>query len=283
MRVLYSTKTIKNIMENYQFKFSKALGQNFLTDGNIVKKIVDVANVKNQNVIEVGPGIGTLSVEIAKRAKKLVLIEIDKSLIPILEENLKDFNNVTIISADVLKVDVEKLIEEQFDMNSCVFVSNLPYYITTPIIEKFASFNQYISQMTIMLQKEVAERMIASENDKNYSSLSLFTKFFSVPKRQFEVSKNVFFPKPKVDSTVLTLKLGFYDDSVCQKTLFRLIRAGFVKRRKTILNSLSSVISKDELKEILKKLELKENLRAENLSLDDFIAISNLFNDSKTV
>lgn len=274
MKKLYSPKVVKDIIDFYGFKFSKSLGQNFLIDKNFVDKIVDGADVGGKNVIEVGPGIGTISYEMAKIAKKLILIEIDSALIPILEENMAEFDNVEIIHADILKTDLKEVQERYFGGEEFAFVSNLPYYITTPIIEKIFEEDIDCTSMTIMVQKEVADRMVATEKDKDYSSLSVFVKYYSDAKKITKVPKSVFMPQPKIDSTVLTLELREYKKDVDKDKLFALVRAGFEKRRKTIVNSLSAVADKEDLKKALANLGLKENLRAENLSLDDFINIS---------
>lgn len=275
MRKLYSPKVVKEIIDLYGFKFSKSLGQNFLIDKNFVDKIVDGADIAGKNVIEVGPGIGTISYEMAKTCKKLVLIELDSSLIPILEENMSDFRNVTIINQDILKTNLKEIQDKYFGGESFEFVSNLPYYITTPIIEKIFEEDLDCRSMTIMVQKEVADRMLASEKDKDYSSLSVFVKYYSEAKFLTKVPKSVFMPQPKIDSAVLRLNLRVYDEKVNKEKLFALVKAGFLKRRKTIMNSMSAVAEKDDLRKVFEKLNLKENLRAENLSLDDFINITN--------
>lgn len=275
MKKLYSPKVVKDIIDLYGFRFSKSLGQNFLIDKNFVDKIVDGADVAGKNVIEVGPGIGTISYEMAKTCKKLVLIEIDSTLIPILEENMEEFDNVEIINADILKTDLVEIQEKYFAGEPFAFVSNLPYYITTPIIEKIFEDDVNCTSMTVMVQKEVADRMLADEKSKDYSSLSVFVKYYADAKRLTNVPKSVFMPAPKIDSAVLRLDLRAYDKDVDRDKLFSLVRAGFAKRRKTILNSLSAVADKKDLKEAFANLGLKENLRAENLSLDDFINIAN--------
>ena len=275
MKKLYSPKVVREIIDLYDFKFKKSLGQNFLIDKNFVDKIVDAAEIENQNVLEIGPGIGTITYEMAKVAKKVVAIEIDQTLIPILEENLGEFENAKVINEDILKVDLKKLVEEEFNGESFKVVSNLPYYITTPIIEMLITTGIACDDMTIMVQKEVAERMVASESDKEYSSLSVFIKFYTDAKVVINLPKSVFMPQPKIDSTILNLKLRLYDDKVNQDMLFKLVRSGFNKRRKTILNSLSDVVAKDDLKLAFEKLNLAVNLRAENLSLDDYINLAN--------
>lgn len=276
MKKLYSPKIVKKIIDLYDFKFKKSLGQNFLIDKNFVDKIIDIADIENENVLEIGPGIGTITYEMAKTAKKVLAVEIDENLIPILQQNLEEFSNVKVINQDILKVDLKKLIEDEFSNQSFKVVSNLPYYITTPIIELLITSNFPCQDMTIMVQKEVAQRMVASANDKDYSSLSVFVKFYSDAKILVNLPKTVFMPQPKIDSSILNLKLRIYDEKVDQKKLFNLVRAGFNKRRKTILNSLSDVASKEDLKIAFEKTGLRENLRAENLSLDDFIKLADI-------
>lgn len=278
MKKLYSPKVVKEIIDFYDFSFKKSLGQNFLIDKNFVDKIVESADIENQNVLEIGPGIGTITYEMAKTAKKVVAIEIDQSLMPILDQNLEEFDNAKVINEDILKVDLKNLVEEEFNGESFKVVSNLPYYITTPIIEKLITTGLPCNDMTIMVQKEVAERMVAGEKDKEYSSLSVFIKFYTDAKVIVNLPKSVFMPQPKIDSTILNLKLRIYDENVDQETLFKLVRAGFNKRRKTILNSMSDVVDKEDLKVAFEKTGLKANLRAENLSIDDYIKLANQIN-----
>lgn len=280
MKKLYSPKVVKEIIDLYDFKFKKSLGQNFLIDKNFVDKIIDQADISGENVLEIGPGIGTITYEMAKTAKKVIAVEIDENLIPILEKNLEEFDNTIIINEDILKVDLKKLVEDQFNGESFKLVSNLPYYITTPIIEMIITSDLPCTDMTIMVQKEVGQRMVASEKDKEYSSLSVFVKFYSDAKLLINLPKSVFMPQPKIDSTILNLRLRLYDENVDKDLLFQLVRAGFNKRRKTILNSLSDVRDKEELKIAFKEADLKENLRAENLSLDDFIKLTNILSES---
>jgi len=278
LKKLYSPKVVKEIIDFYDFSFKKSLGQNFLIDKNFVDKIVESADIENQNVLEIGPGIGTITYEMAKTAKKVVAIEIDQSLMPILDQNLEEFDNAKVINEDILKVDLKNLVEEEFNGESFKVVSNLPYYITTPIIEKLITTGLPCNDMTIMVQKEVAERMVAGEKDKEYSSLSVFIKFYTDAKVIVNLPKSVFMPQPKIDSTILNLKLRIYDENVDQETLFKLVRAGFNKRRKTILNSMSDVVDKEDLKVAFEKTGLKANLRAENLSIDDYIKLANQIN-----
>lgn len=274
MKKLYSPKVVKDIIDFYNFRFSKSLGQNFLVDKNFVEKIVDRADVKDSNVLEIGPGIGTITYEMAKTAKKVVAIEIDSALLPIIEENMQEFDNFKLIHEDILKANLEKIVEEEFSGEAFKVVSNLPYYITTPIIEKLVTSKLPCTDMTIMVQKEVADRMLATEKDKEYSSLSVFIKYFSKAEKITNVPKSVFMPQPKIDSTVLKLKLRKYRDDVDDSKLFALVHAGFNKRRKTILNSLADAVDKEKLRLAFDKLGINEKLRAENLSLDDFIDLT---------
>lgn len=274
MKKLYSPKVVKDIIDIYNFRFSKSLGQNFLVDKNFVEKIVDRADVKDSNVLEIGPGIGTITYEMAKSAKKVVAIEIDSALLPIIEENMEEFDNFKLIHEDILKAKLEDIVEEEFDGEAFKVVSNLPYYITTPIIEKLVTSKLPCTDMTIMVQKEVADRMLATEKDKEYSSLSVFIKYFSKAEKITNVPKSVFMPQPKIDSTVLKLKLRKYRDDVDDSKLFALVHAGFNKRRKTILNSLADAVDKEKLRLAFDKLGINEKLRAENLSLDDFIDLT---------
>ncbi|WP_276880632.1 16S rRNA (adenine(1518)-N(6)/adenine(1519)-N(6))-dimethyltransferase RsmA [Anaerococcus tetradius] len=274
MKKLYSPKVVKDIIDFYNFRFSKSLGQNFLVDKNFVEKIVDRADVKDTNVLEIGPGIGTITYEMAKSARKVVAIEIDSALLPIIEENMEEFDNFKLIHEDILKANLEKIVEEEFSGEAFKVVSNLPYYITTPIIEKLVTSKLPCTDMTIMVQKEVADRMLATEKDKEYSSLSVFIKYFSKAEKITNVPKSVFMPQPKIDSTVLKLKLRKYRDDVDESKLFALVHAGFNKRRKTILNSLADAVDKEKLRLAFDKLGINEKLRAENLSLDDFIDLT---------
>lgn len=274
MKKLYSPKVVKDIIDFYNFRFSKSLGQNFLVDKNFVEKIVDRADVKDTNVLEIGPGIGTITYEMAKSAKKVVAIEIDSALLPIIEENMEEFDNFKLIHEDILKANLEKIVEEEFSGEAFKVVSNLPYYITTPIIEKLVTSKLPCTDMTIMVQKEVADRMLATEKDKEYSSLSVFIKYFSEAEKITNVPKSVFMPQPKIDSTVLKLKLRKYREDVDESKLFALVHAGFNKRRKTILNSLADAVDKEKLRLAFDKLGINEKLRAENLSLDDFIDLT---------
>ncbi|HAE92191.1 16S rRNA (adenine(1518)-N(6)/adenine(1519)-N(6))-dimethyltransferase RsmA [Tissierella praeacuta] len=275
---LYSPKYIKEILERHGFKFSKSLGQNFLIDGNIVRKIVENGNITSEDyVIEIGPGMGTLTEELALKAKKVLAIEIDNTLIPILEETIGKYNNVEIIHGDILKIDLQKIIEERLDGGPVKVVANLPYYVTTPIIAKLIEDNLNLESIIVMVQKEVAERMAAGSGGKEYGSLSVFVNFYSKPEIVLKVPKTVFMPQPKIDSAVIKLTINKELPEVDKEKFFKIVKAAFSKRRKTILNSLSTYgfnIEKGTIKEVLESLNISLDARAENLSVEDFIKIS---------
>ena len=268
---LHQPSYIKEILDKFGFKFSKALGQNFLIDGNLIENIIDYSDITEDDyVIEIGPGFGTLTERLVDKCKFLYSIEIDSRLMDVLKYTVGDRDNFQIINEDVLKVDLNELNhgDKKFKV-----VANLPYYITTPIIEHLFNYRGVIESITVMVQKEVANRMVADVGNKDYASLSLFVKQNSDAKIILNAPKTVFMPQPKVDSAVVNMKLKKLDEDIDQELLRQLIRSGFSKRRKTILNSFTSGfvnVDKEKLKSILQELGLKENLRAENLSLEDY-------------
>jgi len=275
---LYSPSHVKYILSKYGFKFSKSLGQNFLIDGNIVRKIVDEANIgKEDYILEIGPGIGTLTEELALKAKKVVAVEIDSSLLPILDETLERFNNVEIIHGDILKIDLGRIIEENLSNKSVKVVANLPYYVTTPIVARLIEEDLKLDSIIVMVQKEVAERMVATPGSKTYGSLSVFINFYSNPEIILKVPKTVFMPQPKIDSAVIKLNLNKELPDIDKDKFFQVVKAGFSKRRKTIINSLSSYgfnIEKERIRDVLNALNISPDLRAENISVEEFIKIS---------
>mgnify|MGYP000977335385 CR=1 FL=1 len=266
------------ILKKYDLKLTKTLGQNFLTDINIIKKIVDAGEVNQEDlVLEIGPGIGAMTVELAKRAGKVVAVEIDKHLIPALEENLAHLDNVNLVHGDIMKVDIHALIGDWAGPKKVI--SNLPYYITTPIVMMLLEGDINWDTLVFMVQKEVALRMAATPGSKDYSALSVAVRYYSEPKMAFTVSKNCFIPKPDVDSAVVRLKkreLDFVQD-IPKEFFFQVVRASFGQRRKTLLNALGLQPwlngGKERLKEILNKLGIKETVRAEELSLETFAAL----------
>lgn len=273
---LTSPREIKNLLERHDFSFTKSLGQNFLIDQNIVDKILKEGNLEGENVLEIGSGIGTLTASMAKLAKKVVVVEIDESLKPILKETLYGLDNVEVIFSDILKTDLEKISRDLFNGESFKVVANLPYYITTPILEYLLKSQSPISEIIVMMQKEVANRIVAKVGTKDYGSITVFLKYFGDSSILMNVPKTVFMPKPKVDSAVIKLTIRKNVDVNEVENLEKVLRAGFGKRRKTILNSLSSGlnIEKSEVLEILSQIEINENSRAENLSLEEYLLLS---------
>lgn len=273
---LTSPREIKNLLERHDFSFTKSLGQNFLIDQNIVDKILKEGNLEGENVLEIGSGIGTLTASMAKLAKKVVVVEIDESLKPILKETLYGLDNVEVIFSDILKTDLEKISRDLFNGESFKVVANLPYYITTPILEYLLKSQSPISEIIVMMQKEVANRIVAKVGTKDYGSITVFLKYFGDSSVLMNVPKTVFMPKPKVDSAVIKLTIRKNVDVNEVENLEKVLRAGFGKRRKTILNSLSSGlnIEKSEVLEILSQIEINENSRAENLSLEEYLLLS---------
>ncbi len=276
-----SPKKLKEIINKYGFKPSKSLGQNFLTDRNILKKIVEIAEItKNDYVIEIGPGIGSLTQYIAEAAKSVVAVEIDKTLIPILSDMLKDYSNIEIINEDILKIDLHKLFEEKFQNQTVKMVANLPYYITTPIIMKFLEAKVPVESLTIMVQREVAQRMQAKPGTKDYGSLSIAVQYYSNPNILLRVSPSVFIPQPNVESAVIKLEIlkepGVYVQR--EDLFFTLIKDAFGKRRKTILNALNTgdlKLDKNLLRKILQESNIEENRRGETLTIEEYALLSN--------
>lgn len=277
---LYSPKQIKRVLDKYGFTFSKSLGQNFLIDGNIVRKIVEEANItKETYVLEIGPGMGTLTEELAINAKKVIAVELDRKLLPILDETLDDYDNVEVVYGDILKIDVRQLIDEKLSGGPIKVVANLPYYVTTPIIGKLLEDGLNISSINVMVQKEVAERMIATPGSKSYGSLSVFVNFYTNPQIVVKVPNTVFMPKPKIDSAVIKLEIKDNLPDIDREKFFKVVKAAFSKRRKTIINALSTYgfdVEKDIIRDALEKSGIKQEERAENISVEDFIKLSTI-------
>ncbi|HHV27060.1 MAG TPA: 16S rRNA (adenine(1518)-N(6)/adenine(1519)-N(6))-dimethyltransferase RsmA [Tissierellia bacterium] len=275
---LYSPSYVKEIIDKYNFRFSKGLGQNFLIDGNIVRKICEEGEVsKEDDILEIGPGIGTLTEELSYKANKVVAVELDKSLFPILDETLAGCNNVEIVPGDILKIDLPKLFSEKFESENIKIVANLPYYITTPIIGRLLEEELDIDSILVMVQSEVAERMKASPGTKDYGSLSVFVQYYTDPEIVLLVPKTAFMPRPNVDSAVIKLKIRKEKIELeDRETFFKVVKAAFSQRRKTILNSLSSGLKTDKatIRAILEKVDIDPKLRAENLTIEDFSKIS---------
>ncbi len=280
---LSSHKATKNVVDKHNFKFSKSLGQNFLIDSNVIDKILEGARLtEGDNIIEVGPGIGTLTREMGKVAKKVVAIEIDKSLIPILKETLDEFDNIEVVNNDILKVDIKGLVKEKFDNKPVKLVANLPYYITTPIVMKFLEEDIPVTDIVVMVQKEVADRMNAKPSTKDYGALSVAVQYYCDTEIVAKAPRHMFIPQPNVDSTVIGLHIRenkkYNVDN--EEIFFKTVKASFGQRRKTLLNSLSSLsfLSKDEIKEVLNEASIDEKRRGETLTIEEFAKLSNIIN-----
>lgn len=283
---LYSPKVMKEVLERHGFKFSKGLGQNFLTDGNIIDKICDGSEINDEDYcLEIGPGIGVLTQGLCERARKVVAIELDDRLLPILNETLEEYDNFEVIHGDVLKVDLEKIFEEKFENKKVKIAANLPYYITTPIIMKFLESKLNVDKIVVMVQKEVALRMKSEPGSKDYGALSVAVQYYSDPKIIANVPSTVFIPKPNVDSAVIMLDV--YDEPKVkvqnEKILFEVVKGAFGKRRKTLTNALSSCslgISKEFTRNMLENLGFDPNIRGERLSIEEFAKISNYISEN---
>ena len=279
---LYEPSTIKKIREEYGFRFSKSLGQNYLTDKNIIDEIVDGAGIGQEDtVLEIGPGIGVITYEAAQLAKKVIAVEIDKSLLPILAETLSEYDNVKVINEDILKLDINKLIEDE-GMENVKIMGNLPYYITTPIIMKILEEGVKASSITIMMQKEVADRIKAGPGTKAYGALSVAVQYYCTVDKVASVPRSVFVPQPNVDSVVLRLNIRSEKAVKLdnEKLFFDCVKAGFGQRRKTLLNSLQKVngVDKNIVMQSLASAGIDESRRAETLTIEEFALIANEVN-----
>lgn len=280
---LSSHQATKEVVQKHNFKFSKSLGQNFLIDTNVIDRILEGARVKEGDyVIEVGPGIGTLTKEMGRSAEKVVAIEIDKTLIPILEETLEDFPNIEVINQDILKVNVQELVKEKLNGGPVKLVANLPYYITTPIVMKFLEEDIPVTDIVVMVQKEVADRMNAKPNTKDYGALSVAVQYYCDTEIVAKAPRHMFMPQPNVDSTVIGLHVReeqiYHVDN--EDIFFKTVKASFGQRRKTLLNSLGGLgfLSKDQIKEALKEANIDEKRRGETLSIEEFATLANAVN-----
>lgn len=271
------------ILQKYNFRFQKKYGQNFLVDTHVLEKIMDAANITKEDcVVEIGPGIGTMTQYLAERAGEVVAVEIDKNLIPVLEETLAGYENITLINEDILKVDMKKIVEEKNQGQPVKVVANLPYYITTPIIMGLFESHVPVKSITVMVQKEVADRMQVGPGTKDYGALSLAVQYYAKPEVVAVVPPNCFIPRPNVSSAVIRLT-RYEEPPVSVKNeafLFSLIRASFNQRRKTLANSLANAnnlsLSREQVTEALEKLRLSPTVRGEALTLGQFAALSDL-------
>lgn len=289
MENLSNISTIKEILSKHGFTFSKSLGQNFLINPSVCPRMAQLCGAKSGvGVIEVGPGIGVLTKELACLADKVVSVELDKRLLPVLEQTLSDFDNVKVVNDDILKIDLHKLIKEEFDGLDVVICANLPYYITSPVIMRLLEEKIPVKSITVMVQKEAAQRICAKVGTRDSSAVTVAVNYYSKPSMLFTVSSGSFMPAPKVDSAVI--RLDILDkpevEAVNEKVFFKVVKSAFAQRRKTILNSLSAgfSISKVDMAYILKKSNVAENMRAEQLSMQQIADISNniaLFSEVK--
>lgn len=285
---LYAPSTIAEIKQRHNFQLSKSLGQNFITDKSVIEKIVEGSGAgENDLVIEIGPGIGVLTAEAAETAARVVAIEIDKKLIPILGETLAEYDNIRIVNQDVLKTDINEIIREEREAGNFTggvkIIGNLPYYITTPIIMELLENGVEADSITIMMQKEVADRIKAQPGGKTYGALSVAVQYYCTVEHVASVPKEVFVPRPKVDSTVLglTVREERPVELKDEKVFFACIKNGFGQRRKTLLNSLTGVcgLAKEIVKEVLEEAGVDPVRRAETLSIEEFAAIANGVSD----
>lgn len=276
-------KTIE-VIQKYQFAFQKRFGQNFLIDAHVLEKIVSAAGItKDDCVLEIGPGIGTMTQYLAESAGQVIAVEIDTNLLPILADTLKDYSNVKVINQDILKVDINELVKEYNNGRPIKVVANLPYYITTPIIMGLFESNMPIDNITVMVQKEVADRMQVGPGSKDYGALSLAVQYYASPYIVANVPPNCFIPRPNVGSAVI--RLTRYQEPPVQvkdpKLMFKLIRASFNQRRKTLQNGLNNSpeisFSKEEITKAIESLGVSPSVRGEALSLEQFAQLANYF------
>ncbi|MGN0155817.1 MAG: 16S rRNA (adenine(1518)-N(6)/adenine(1519)-N(6))-dimethyltransferase RsmA [Lachnospiraceae bacterium] len=271
------------VLQKYHFNFQKKFGQNFLIDTRVLEKIIEESRITKEDcVLEIGPGIGTMTQYLAEHAKEVVAVEIDKALIPILEDTLTAYDNVTVINDDILKVDINQIVQEKNHGEAIKVVANLPYYITTPIIMGLFESHVPLKSITIMVQKEVADRMQVGPGTKDYGALSLAVQYYAKPRIVANVPPNCFMPRPNVGSAVIRLE-RYEKPPVSvndEKYMFALIRASFNQRRKTLVNGLLNAgnlnLTKEQILNALEQMELSPTVRGEALTLAQFAALSNL-------
>lgn len=288
MAYLGTPSATKEIINKYSFAFQKKFGQNFLIDSNVLESIIRGAEItKDDFVLEIGPGIGTMTQYLCEAARQVVAVEIDKMLIPILEDTLSEYDNVEVINQDVLKVDIKYLAEEKNNGKPIKVVANLPYYITTPIIMGLFESGVPIDSITIMVQKEVADRMQTGPGSKDYGALSLAVQFYATAKVILNVSATCFMPRPNVDSAVikLTRHKELTVNVADEKLMFKIIRASFNQRRKTLVNGLKNSpelsFSKEQIVKAIEKIGKPETIRGEALTLEEFAELANAFTELK--
>ena len=278
------------VLQKYNFNFQKKFGQNFLIDTHVLDKIIRSAGItKDDFVLEIGPGIGTMTQYLCENAREVVAVEIDKNLIPILEDTLSEYDNVSVINEDILKVDLNKLAQEKNGGKPIKVVANLPYYITTPIIMGLFESHVPVASITVMVQKEVADRMQEGPGSKEYGALSLAVQYYANPEIVANVPPNCFMPRPKVGSAVI--RLTCHEEPPVQvedeALMFRIIRASFNQRRKTLVNGLNNSpeisLPKEVIAEAIAEMELLPSIRGEALSLEQFAQLSNIIKQKMNV
>ena len=285
MSDLGNPRVIQQLMKEHHISARKKYGQNFLIDANILRQIVEAAEINKEDlVLEIGPGLGALTEQLLKAAGKVVAVEVDQVLIPILQENLKDFSNLILLNDDILKVDLDELLQKEGDGRKAKVVANLPYYITTPIVAELLEKQNNLESITVMVQKEVAQRMQEGPSSKAYGALSLLVQYYAKAELMMTVSSSCFIPKPDVDSAVIRLKI--YEpknrpvQTMHEKEMFELIRAAFNQRRKTLLNAVGNAAnlsySKEQIREALSKMGKEETIRGEALTLQEFAELTEL-------
>lgn len=274
-------KNTIEVLQKYQFNFQKKFGQNFLIDPSVLDRIVSAAEIgKDDCVLEIGPGIGTMTQYLAENAREVIAVEIDKNLVPILEDTLSEYENVSVINDDILKVDINRIVREQNGGKPIKVVANLPYYITTPIILGLFENHVPLDSITVMVQKEVADRMQVGPGTKDYGALSLAVQYYARPEIVANVPPNCFIPRPNVSSAVI--RLTRYEQPPVrvsdERKMFALIRASFNQRRKTLANSLSNApglgLTRQHVAEVLEKMQLSPTIRGEALTLEQFAELS---------
>ena len=280
---LSNISVIRDVLSRHGFSFSKGLGQNFLINPTVCPRMAEMGNAQpGWGMIEIGAGVGVLTAELAQRADKVVCIEIDSRLLPILDETLAEYDNIKIVNQDVLKVDLHKLIAEEFPNMPVAVCANLPYYITSPIIMNLLESRLPISSLTVMVQKEAAQRICAMPGSREVGAVSIAVRYYCEPKVLFQVSRGSFMPAPDVDSTVIRLDIRKQPtvDVKREEDFFRVVKAAFSQRRKTLSNTLSSGLSmnKTQIAELLERAGVASNLRAEQLSMQQFADIANALN-----
>lgn len=278
MQNLSDISVIRSVLEKHGFNFSKALGQNFLINPSVCPRMAEYSLAdENTGVIEIGAGIGVLTAELAKIAKKVVCVELDTRLLPILDETLADFDNIEIVNADVMKTDLKALIEEKFQGMDVVVCANLPYYITSPVITMLLESRLPIKAVTVMIQKEASDRLCTPVGSRDSGAITVCTNYYAEVRQLFNVSRGSFMPAPNVDSTVIRLDIRANPAVTVsdEKKFFRMVKAAFAQRRKTALNSISSGmgISKTQVAEALAASGLDENVRAEKLTMQELATL----------